>query len=132
MNVFFKIVPQKFFLIDSAGAFLTAFLLFLVLRPLNEYIGIPKDVLSVLSLIAILFCLYSLICFFLVNENWRFYLRLIGVFNLLYCCLTLSFVVYFYAQLTILGLTYFLLEIVLIAGLVCLELSLVKRKKAKN
>jgi len=41
--------------------------------------------------------------------------------NLVYCCLTIVLVFYFYQKLTILGLSYFLLELLMISGLIIIE-----------
>lgn len=127
-----KISPKILFIVDAIGAFITAFLLFVVLRPFNEYIGMPKYILSYLSLIAILFCAYSITCFFVVNKNWRLFLKIISIGNILYCCLTMGLVIYFFNQLTIFGIAYFLLEIVLILLLVRIELAVLKNLRLKT
>ena len=122
--------PKRFFLIDGFGAFITAFILFSILRPFNEYFGMPKSILTILSIIALAFCVYSISCFFVVKKIWKPFLKAISIGNLVYCCLTLGLIVYYYPQLTILGLTYFLLEIAVICGLVYFEmnaLTIIKR-----
>jgi hypothetical protein len=124
--------PKRLFLIDSLGAFLTALLLFAILRTFSEYFGMPKSTPSILSIIALIFCVYSLYCFFLVNKNWHPFLRGIIIANLLYSCLTLGLIIYNYPRLTILGVTYFLLEIVVIYGLIFFEINvliIIKRTK---
>ena len=67
--------PQKLFLIDSLGAMLTAFFLFVVLKNFNEYFGMPQKILTYLSVIAAFFCIYSATCFFLLkkldNIHWN-------------------------------------------------------------
>jgi hypothetical protein len=113
--------PQKLFLVDSAGALITACCLFIVLRTFHEYFGMPPDVLIYLSVIAVIFSLYSLVCFFLFPRNWRPWLRAISVANLLYCGVTLTLVIYYYPGLTIWGLAYFLAEIILVCALVYVE-----------
>ena len=115
--------PKRLFLIDSLGAFFTALLLFAILRTFNEYFGMPKTTLDFLSIIALAFSVYSFCCFFLVNKNWHPFLRAIIIANLLYSCLTLGLVIYNYPRLTILGVTYFLLEIVVVCGLVFFEIN---------
>lgn len=115
--------PKRLFLIDGFGAFLTAFFLFAILRTFNEYFGMPKTTLDFLSIIALAFSVYSFCCFFLVNNNWHPFLRAISIANLLYCCLTLGLVIYNYPRLTILGVTYFLIEIVIVCGLVFFEIN---------
>ena len=54
---------KTLFLIDSIGAFMTAFSLFVIVRQLNEYFGMPKNELTYLSIIAVCFCIYSAACF---------------------------------------------------------------------
>ena len=115
--------PKRLFLIDGFGAFLTAFFLFAILRTFNEYFGMPKTTLDFLSIIALAFSVYSFCCFFLVNNNWHPFLRAISIANLLYCCLTLGLVIYNYPRLTILGVIYFLIEIVIVCGLVFFEIN---------
>jgi hypothetical protein len=124
--------PKRLFLIDGFGAFLTAFLLFAILRTFNEYIGMPMTTLNFLSIIALIFSVYSFCCFFLVNNNWRPFLRAISIANLLYCCLTAGLVIYNYPRLTILGLTYFFLEIVVICVLVFVEVNVLTASNRKR
>ena len=124
--------PKRLFLIDGFGAFLTAFFLFAMLRTFHDYFGMPKTILDFLSIIASVFSIYSFCCFFLVNNNWSFFLRAISISNLLYCCLTLGLVIYNYPRLTILGVTYFLVEIIVVCGLVFFEIRVLMISKRKN
>lgn len=120
--------PKQLFLIDGIGAFITAFLLFAILRTFNEYVGLPEGVLTLLSGIAACFCVYSLGCFFLVKANWQQFLKAIIIANLLYCCVTLGLVVYNYSSVTMLGITYFLVEIIVVCVLVSIELKVVQSR----
>lgn len=115
--------PKTLFLIDGLGAFVTAFFLFVILRRFNDYFGMPQKALVYLSLIAVVFCLYSITCFFFLRDNWKPFLRAISIANLLYCCLTISLVIRYFPKLTFLGLTYFLVEIMIVCGLVFIELK---------
>lgn len=117
-----QIKPKTIFLIDGIGAFLTAFFLFVVLKNYNAYFGLPKTTLNYLSIIALLFSIYSLSCFYLVNKNWHTFLKVISIANLLYCCLTIYLVMYYYTQITAIGLTYFILEISIILILAFVEI----------
>ncbi|MFD2033569.1 hypothetical protein ACFSKL_02145 [Belliella marina] len=114
---------KRLFLVDGLGAFITAFLLFVIMGTMSEYFGMPESVLMILAVIASVFCIFSISCFFFVNGNKKPYLKAIGIANLAYCCLTLALIVYFYPQLTLLGLSYFLLEIVIISGLAYIEIN---------
>jgi hypothetical protein len=113
---------RKLFLIDSLGALLTAILLGFVLARFEPVFGMPKKVLYILSFIACIFFIYSFLCFLGKVENWRRYLKIIAVANLLYCCLTIVLAIYFFQKLTIPGLIYFALEIVVVTVLAIIEL----------
>ncbi len=115
--------PKTLFLIDGLGALVTAFFLFVILRTYNVYFGMPPNTLTYLSLIAIVFCLYSITCYFFLKDNWRPFLRTISIANLLYCCLTMGLVTYYYSRLTTLGVTYFLAEIIVVFALVFIEMK---------
>jgi hypothetical protein len=114
--------PKRLFLIDGLGAFLTAFMLGVVLANFESSFGMPLKTLYFLSFLAGVFCLYSFCCYFFVSGNWRPFLKAIAVANTLYCCLTLRLVFYYYQNLTLLGMVYFLGEIGIVMGLVVVEL----------
>ena len=119
-------------LIDSLGAILTAFFLFLIMRLFNEYFGMPKTVLTYLSAIAVCFCIYSTACFLFLRRRWTPFIRLIGFANLLYCLLTIGLLIKYYHLMTIIGTAYFLIEIVIICGLSYVELNVAKINKKKS
>ena len=119
----FTLQPKTLFLIDGLGALVTAFFLFVILRTYNVYFGMPQNTLTYLSLIAIVFCLYSITCYFFLKDNWRPFLKTISMANLLYCCLTMGLVIYYYPSLTILGVSYFLAEIIVVFVVVFVELK---------
>jgi hypothetical protein len=120
--------PKILFLIDSVGAFLTAFFLFVVMRSLNVYFGMPKIVLTYLSAIAGFFCIYSFSCFLFLKERWTLFIKIIAVANFLYCFVTLGLLIKYYSFLTILGTTYFLTEIIVIALLGFVELKVARSR----
>jgi hypothetical protein len=113
--------PKTLFLIDGLGGLVTALLLYGVLRPFHEYVGMPPKVLIYLTLIAALFFIYSTLCHLFVKENWKPFLKIISYANLLYCCLTLLLMIYYFQELTTLGVGYFLAEILVILVLVYFE-----------
>jgi len=115
--------PKRLFLFDGFGALLTAFILLAILRTFNEYFKMPPNALNFLSIISLIFSAYSFCCFFLVKNNWHPFLRAIIIANLLYCILTLGLVFYNYQQLTILAVTYFLIEIIVVCILVFFEIN---------
>jgi len=117
------------FLIDSVGAALTAILLIAVLKPFHEIFGMPRETLTLLSIVASLLAIYSFSCFVFSDNNRQKLLRTIIVANIAYCILTAGLVIYFYNSLTILGLTYFVGEILIISVLVYIELKIVKANR---
>jgi hypothetical protein len=127
--------PQKLFLIDSIGAFTTAFLLFVVSRNFNEYFGISERILTYLSVLAVCFCIYSTTCYFVIKANWTPFIKGISMANLLYCILTTSLVIFYFPQLTTIGIAYFLGEIAIICGLVYIEMNVateIKKSRMDN
>lgn len=124
--------PKTLFLIDGIGALVTAFFLYVILRTYKVYFGMPESVLTCLSVIAVIFCFYSMTCYFLLKDNWPPFLSMISIANLLYCCLTLGLVIYYFPVLTILGVVYFIAEIMVVVGLVFVELKSIARHKTKN
>ncbi len=121
-NYFIK-RPRTLFLVDSLGALLTAFLLWVVLRSFSSYIGIPKTTLTFLSIIAACFCFYSAACFLFLKKNQAPFIRLIGMANLVYCMITLGLLLHYAALLTAMGLAYFLGEIIIIGSIAYIELK---------
>lgn len=117
-----KIEPKKLFLIDSLGGLLSAIMLGFVLVRFENTFGMPHQVLYILARLAFIFFIYSLLCFLSKMRNWRPYLKFIAICNLMYCGLTIGLVIYLYQELTILGLLYFVIEILVITFLAIIEL----------
>lgn len=115
--------PNKLFLTDSIGALLSALLLGLLLARLEDTFGMPQKVLYFLSCVAFIFSIYSFSCYLRKIENWRPYLKLIAMANLVYCCITIGLVIYFYQKLTLLGLVYFFAELIVVVILILIELK---------
>lgn len=115
--------PKKLFLLDGFGALLTAFFLGVLLANFEEVFGMPPNVLYRLSLLACVFAVYSLCCSFFAVGKWHLLLRIIVVANLLYCCLTIGCMLAFSERLTLLGLVYFVQELIVIGVLVAIELN---------
>ena len=134
INYFTK-KTKALFLVDGLGAALTTFYLYFVLRHFYEYFGMPTYILTYLSLIGLVFCVFSMTCFFLLKGNWKPFLRLISVGNLIYCVLTMILVYIYFNDLTKLGVIYFLLEITIIVVIVYIELRVAtafKNNKQNN
>ena len=105
------------------GALVSAFMLGLVLPILDS--GMPEHVLHLLALTAVAFGLSSLNCHFAKRgPKW---LKAIATANGMYCLLTSALVIYFYRELTWLGVAYFVAEILIIVALVMVEIKVAKR-----
>ncbi len=120
-NIIYKINPNLLFLVDSLGALLSAFLLSQLLARFENVFGMPKNELYQLSIIASFFALYSLTCYLSKLENWKLYLKLIAIANLIYCIITIGMIIDQFYKITLLGLIYFALEITIIFTLAIFE-----------
>ncbi len=110
-------------LIDGIGAMISTILLGVVLVELEQYIGMPSEVLYPLAGVALVFAAYSLGCYLFVQIISSTHIRIIACANLAYCTLTAYLVVDLLDQLTTLGVVYFIGEMVVIIGLAILELK---------
>lgn len=119
---------KTLFLIDGMGALLSAFLLWFVLAKSTELFGMPTKTLHLLSALACVLALSSLLSFSLVKRNHKAFLKIIAFANLGYCCLTAALVYIFFKELTALGLLYFFVEITVILTLAIIELRTASKK----
>ncbi len=95
---------RRLFLIDGIGAIVTALLLSQVLARYESVFGMPAQLLYILAGIAACFALYSLTCFWRVQDGGAPFLKAIAIANTLYCVATLGIVSYHFDTLTWLGL----------------------------
>jgi len=116
-NIGFK----HLFLIDGIGALVSMFFLGFVLVWLEDKIGMPKNVLYLLAGLPVFFIIYSFNCYFFLKNKWKPYLRGIAILNLLYCFLTIGLLFFYDHNLTILGWTYFIVELVVLFVLIAIE-----------
>lgn len=114
--------PKRLFLIDGCGAMLSAFLLGVVLVKLEGIFGIPPSTLYILASLPIIFAIYDFYCYRTDNVKLGVSLKIIAIMNLLYCCLSIGFVLYYYKEIKIYGLIYIFLEVIIIITLAILEL----------
>ncbi len=118
--------PRTLFLVDGAGALVTALTVGVVLPALGEYIGTPRPVLRALALAAAVFAAYSLTCAAVRPTRWPGYLRGIALANAGYCVITAAVLIRFAAALHVLDWLYFAGEIVVVGALVVLELRVAR------
>jgi hypothetical protein len=113
--------PRKVFLLDGFGAVLSAFSLGIILIQFESWFGMPKEKLVYLAAVAVVFSIYSFICYFRFPNNWRLFLAIIATSNFIYSLVTLRLIFLLYQELTLLGLTYFILELIILMVLIWIE-----------
>lgn len=123
--------PKNIFLIDGIGALITFLSLFGIGFWLQEYFGMPATILYSLGFVVVFYAIYSFSCYFFLFDKignalkkWQSFLKVIIAANSLYCVILFFLLIYFYQSLTILGFTYFSLEISIITVLVILEMKM--------
>ena len=120
--------PKKIFLIDGAGALLTAITLVFTPVLLPGIFGVPPAQTLLLGSIAVCFAVYSLYNYVRFNPTrWKLLLRIIALANLAYCLLSLVVILYFYKQVTVIGWIYFTGEITIIIALFLWEMKILNR-----
>jgi hypothetical protein len=117
---YLKEKPTLIFFIDGMGALSTASILF-VSRNFNDYVGLSVLVLTSLAGIALLLCVYTMACFFLLNRNFIPFIKAICYANVFYCIVTVVVLMLYYQSVTVLGMAYFLIELLIIFALVIVE-----------
>ncbi|MDC8003938.1 hypothetical protein POV27_07730 [Aureisphaera galaxeae] len=119
--------PKKLFIIDGAGALLSAFLLGVVLVRFQNIFGIPASTLYILAAIPCFFAVYDLYAYFTKKENAKTFLKGIALMNLLYCCLSIGFAFYHLSEITLLGWLYILVEVAIVTILATIEFKVANR-----
>lgn len=113
--------PRQLIRIDAIGAFVTALLLMLIAKNFSLQFGISKAVLSLLSYVALLICCYSAICSLFLKNISSPIMVSIAMINTAYCILSIGLMIYLHKQITLIGIIYFFIEIVIISYLIWIE-----------
>lgn len=122
--------PRNLFLVDAAGALLSAFLLGVVLVQFESFFGIPRQTLYILAIIPCFFSGYDLMCYFRIHQNTGPFLRGIAYANILYCGLSLAFAFYHYQIITFWGWLYIISEIIIVLALARIEIKVSRLKRS--
>lgn len=117
-----KLNTRRIFLLDGCGALLSALQLGLIVPVYIEFFGVPEYTLFCLASIAMTFAFYSLSCFFMKIKNIRPFLAIIITGNIMYCLVTATVVYFLYDSLTTFGIAYFVVEQLIIATVVAIEI----------
>lgn len=67
---YFSRKPSSNFLLDGLGGALTTFSLFFVLRHNYDHFGMQANILTSLSLIGLVYSVFSMSCYFLLKDYW--------------------------------------------------------------
>ena len=128
-----KWAQERIFLLDGAGALLSALSLGVLLPCMRSFVGLPMFILHSLSLLALVYALYDFCCFKWANKTNPLWLTLIVAANLSYLVFTLCILISYQQSLELLGALYFIAELFVLSGLIFYELKLiVQLKNQKN
>ena len=120
----------RIFLIDGAGALLSALCLGVLLPSMHSLIGLPVFILHSLSLLALAYALYDFCCFKWADKTHPLWLALMVAANTSHLVLTLYILNSYRRSLEFLGILYFTTELLILAGLIFYELTLVAQLKS--
>ncbi len=127
----FKLQPKKIFLVDCLGALLSAISLGIILPLFDSFFGLPQSILYSLAIIALIFGMYSLVCYLIAVKIWRIWLLIIALANTLYALLSIVILFIFSQYLTFFDGLYFIIELVILTLLIVLELKIYFSLKLK-
>lgn len=128
---YFTFNPKHIFLIDGLGALISASLLGMVVFKLETILGIPKQMLSVLTIPPLVFAVYDLFCFLFFKKNYRLKLTIIACCNLAYCVLSVVLAFYYLNSITFWGWAYLLVEILIVTIIAIIEFQIAKKIQVK-
>lgn len=120
-----KLDKRILFLLDGFGAFVTALFMGVLLPLFSEELGIPVWILRGFALVGVLFCIFSLFCYWRVQNIQRAHVLTIITANSLYCLFTAG-VGLTLETITPLGLTYIVLEIIIILSVIAMEVRVLR------
>ena len=92
----------------------------------------PISVLHFLAGIACVFLLYSSVCYFFVREGWLPFLKAVIGANSVYIIVSVGLIFYHFQELTSWGITYFVLEIIVLFGVVTYEARVYRKGELES
>ena len=126
LSLWLRNAPRNVFLFDGAGAAVSGMLILGPLRFFSEQIGVSRNSLWLLGLVACLFCVYDLICFVSVKKEKPTLLKVIMLANLSYVLLTMWLLFIQRSEVTALGWIYFISEFLVIGFVIKTEMDVLK------
>ena len=121
---------ERIFLLDGAGALLSALCLGVLLPSMHRLVGLPVSILHGLSLLALAYALYDLCCLKWADKTRPLWLTLVIAANSSHLVLTLYLLSLYRQRLELLGALYFTTELLILAGLIFYELTLVAQLRS--
>lgn len=118
--------PKVLFLIDGAGAIISAFFLGVVLVKMEKYFGIPSSTLYFLATLPVIFAVYDAYSY-LKGNKLSYSFKLIALMNLSYCIISIGFILYHFKTMTILGHFYIIIELLIVISLAIIEFKVANR-----
>lgn len=115
-----KVNERSIFLIDAAGAFLSAIVTGLICPYFSELLGLKIEILRALLIFPITYFLYSSYCYFFAKNIHRWMLGLLILANGLYCGLSLI-LVFALEGLTSYGQVFLVSEVIVIIYILSIE-----------
>ena len=119
---------KQLLFVDGIGAVVSAVMLGLVLPHFQRHIGMPITELYLLASLPIAFAVIDFYWLLFRKGNERAGLLLIAFANMAYSLLSMLLVIVNFELLTALGLSYFVIELLLLAALVAFELKTAEAK----
>lgn len=128
---YFSAHPRRLFLLDGAGALLTAATLYGSYRYFDNCFQLPEDVFALLFFAALYMAVFSFINVANPRNYAVFSLRFIGTANRLYALLTLSVCLVYIKELAIIAFVYFGLEMLILFLLSTVEFKVARVLKSQ-
>ena len=125
-----RVQLRRVLILDALGAALSVMLLGAVLPALEAYLGMPVSVLYGLALWALCCLLYDVGCLALADLARPHWLTGVILLNSAYWFLSGALAIHHRHALTALGVAYFVGELCVIAGIVALEVRVLRRLRA--
>ncbi len=122
-----SLTPRILFLIDGLGAIISALILGVILVRYNELIGMPVNSLYFLALLPLVFIFYDVYCYLTIKNRLLSKVKGIVTLNSLYCIISIIEIYINWKSLTSLGLTYFVLELIVLILIIRFEVSVMKK-----
>lgn len=114
------------FMVDAIGALLSSLLLFAIAKKFSLSFGLSESVLVKLSFVALLMAFYSTLCYISIKHRWKSFLISVSLINFIYCTITFLVLIYYWSEITALGIVYLSAEIMVILLLAFFEVSTAK------